>query len=146
MAASTLLRLNSTFRLLERLSAASNRHAVIFSIPLNNGILIRPRPTSSYCSSDLKGRGLRSIEKFIDVRQAELLKADMFEDRIFASKRPRKESIFAVKNEHPNLPAETQLQSRNRNPRNMELLGYNKPRGYGTLYRKRDFWNRFIFT
>ena len=102
-------------------------------------------PHIRYCSSDLKFRGLRSLEKYIDIRQGEILTAEMFESKMLAAKNPSriKKSIFTVRKEYADLPAETQLQSRNRNPRNMELLGYNKPRGYGTLYKRRDFWNRY---
>ena len=115
------------------------------SICSRNHVADRPIPNLRYCSSDLKFRGLRSLEKYIDVRQGEILTAEMFESKMLAAKTPSriKKSIFTVKKEYADLPAETQLQSRNRNPRNMELLGYNKPRGYGTLYKKRDFWNRY---
>ena len=135
------------FRIVERLSASC--YGCILTPPtLTNGRhnTRKYRPVSRYISSDLRVRGLRSLEKYVDIRQGEILKAEIFEDKILASKKPRrmKKSIFAVKKEYKDLPSETHLQSRNRNPRNMELLGYNKPRGYGTLYKRRDFWNRYI--
>ena len=131
-----MIRMCFAIRSLERCSFVSHVHS---SLPR----FVTVRPISAFPDiSNLRARGLKSIEKFVDVRQGEILKADMFENKIFASNRPRRESIFTVKNDNEELPAETQLQSRNRNPRNMELLGYNKPRGYGTLYKRRDFWNR----
>lgn len=137
-----LIRISSAFRGLERPSCISNSCRVSSALARVLGVRPIAFGPSFPDSSDLKERGLRSLEKFIDIRQGEILKADMFENKIFSSKRRRRESIFAVKNDYPDLPAETQLQSQNRNPRNMELLGYNKPRGYGTLYKRRDFWNR----
>eukprot|EP00795_Rhopilema_esculentum_P015708 gene15708-7002_t len=97
---------------------------------------------SRFCSSDLKNRGLRSLEKFIDTREAENLDAEIFEKKRVSLWREPKPSFFQIENDIPELPAETQLQTRNRNPRNMELLGYNKPKGYGKLRKRRDFWNR----
>ena len=34
----------------------------------------------------------------------------------------------------------------NRNPRNPEYFGYNKPRGYSTQYKKRNFYKRYKCT
>lgn len=94
-------------------------------------------PTRSY-SSDLKQRGLRSLIRRVDTRMGEGIKAELFT----ANRRTKSKPVSLSTEECDELPEETQLQSRNRNPRNMELLGYNKPRGYGKLYRRRDFWNR----
>lgn len=141
-----LSRVCSTLRIVERLSASC--YGCVLTSNLTNGRhkARKCRPISRYYSSDLKVRGLRSLEKYVDIRQGEILTAEMFEDKIFASKKPgrMKNSIFAVKKEYKDLPSETHLQTRNRNPRNMELLGYNKPRGYGTIQRRRNFWNRYI--
>ena len=139
---------SSVSKCLSMLRIGSSHNCMLMfnsSICSRNHVADRPIPNLRYCSSDLKFRGLRSLEKYIDVRQGEILTAEMFESKMLAAKTPSriKKSIFTVKKEYADLPAETQLQSRNRNPRNMELLGYNKPRGYGTLYKKRDFWNRY---
>ena len=94
-----------------------------------------------YCL-DLKQRGLRSLAKFVDKRKGEHLKPEAFTSK-WGSVRRGTQDKFKIENDSPDLPAETQLQTRNRNPRNLELLGYNKPKGYGTLYKRRDFWNRY---
>eukprot|EP00112_Aurelia_sp_Birch-Aquarium-sp1_P010797 Seg2294.4 transcript_id=Seg2294.4/GoldUCD/mRNA.D3Y31 product="39S ribosomal protein L18 mitochondrial" pseudo=true protein_id=Seg2294.4/GoldUCD/D3Y31 len=90
---------------------------------------------------DLKRRGLRSLTKFVDKRKGEHLKPDAYTSK-WGSVRRGTQDKFKIENDIPDMPAETQLQTRNRNPRNLELLGYNKPKGYGTLYKRRDFWNR----
>ena len=148
MSGSNVPRVSSVFRIMKRLCAPSHGCTWVCTRVANNGIDSGNfRPNGRYYSSDLKIRGLRSLEKYIDVRQGEILRAEMFEDKILSSKKPRrlKDSIFALKTEYTDLPSETHLQSRNRNPRNMELLGYNKPRGYGTLHNRRDFWNKCVF-
>eukprot|EP00794_Sanderia_malayensis_P013913 gene13913-15362_t len=97
------------------------------------------------CSSDLKQRGLRSLISRVDRRVGESLKEQQFSANRWKINRNKDKYMTALSSPSvdPNDEfAETHMKSWNRNPRNMELLGYNKPRGYGTLYRRRDFWNR----
>ena len=122
-----------------RLSAIRSSH---HPEATSKGELGHVGPQKRQYSFDLKQRGLRSLAKFVDKRKGEDLKPEKFTSN-WGSVRRGTQDKFKIENDIPDLPAETQLQTRNRNPRNLELLGYNKPKGYGTVYKRRDFWNRY---
>ena len=144
------LRITASFRTVDKQLAFSCSR--LFAIRTCNNPETRSRrkgnflghlgPQKRHYCLDLKQRGLRSLAKFVDKRKGEHLKPEAFTSK-WGSVRRGTQDKFKIENDIPDLPAETQLQTRNRNPRNLELLGYNKPKGYGTLYKRRDFWNRY---
>ena len=59
------------------------------------------------------------------------------QDMAVASTRPESPSLEAT------AVPEFSMDSLNKNPRSLELQGYNKPRGFDTQYRSRAFYNRY---